>query len=508
MNDPLFDIIRSMSKNEKGFFKKASRLHSLNGDKAYLRLFDVIDQMNKFDEEKLKRKTSSFISDAMLPATKNYLKNALLKSLRQFKETISPEMEMNARLSNIEILFRSRLLDLCRKEISAAKRLIENAELFCYYHVIAYWEKQMLNDSERTHHYRSYSAFLMTGEAENVKRLLNLSLFERLAYQVYSITYTKGDGYDLSVSKQLDELMQSRVLESEDQALTLTTKIIYNNIHSKYAEVTGDLQRILFHLERVTTLFGSNPKFRRAHISKYMNALYNHAKAAAWAGDTVFGEQYEKLLHLPADFEITYSPVFIRVHRLLLMNLRMHKRSAERNIMEIKIELEEYRDNQLAEVPDGYALVRMEVQSFFAFSFFAAEQFRLALKWANTVLENKNLREDVVAYMRLMLLAIHYELENDVLLTSELKSVKRFLEKSGRMSGFENCVIDFVRLMISLRREEPAIRLKLQNVYIEALKQEPPVRPGKIHSSISLVNWMKQKLISLKETVSEPCVSN
>ena len=45
----LFNLIKSLSKSEKRFFKLSSSLQS--GDKNYLKIFDYIEEQNEYDEE-------------------------------------------------------------------------------------------------------------------------------------------------------------------------------------------------------------------------------------------------------------------------------------------------------------------------------------------------------------------------------------------------------------------------------------------------------------------------
>ena len=52
-SNELFDLIQSLTKSEKRFFKLHSSLQS--GDKNYLRLFDAIDRMKEYDETSLKK---------------------------------------------------------------------------------------------------------------------------------------------------------------------------------------------------------------------------------------------------------------------------------------------------------------------------------------------------------------------------------------------------------------------------------------------------------------------
>ncbi len=53
-SNDLFRLIKSLNKNEKGYFKKFVQLHSLGKNADYLLLFDEIDkQPDEYDEAKI-----------------------------------------------------------------------------------------------------------------------------------------------------------------------------------------------------------------------------------------------------------------------------------------------------------------------------------------------------------------------------------------------------------------------------------------------------------------------
>ena len=63
----LFDLIKSLTKSEKRFFKLASSLQT--GDKNYLKIFDAIDRQSNYDENTIKGqfKNETFISLGFVP---------------------------------------------------------------------------------------------------------------------------------------------------------------------------------------------------------------------------------------------------------------------------------------------------------------------------------------------------------------------------------------------------------------------------------------------------------
>ena len=86
IKDDLFQLIKSLSRNEKGYFKKYTLLYSAQPESAnnYTRLFDVIDGMDEYDEIALKKQFTGEKFINQLPVTKNYLYNSILKSLRSY----------------------------------------------------------------------------------------------------------------------------------------------------------------------------------------------------------------------------------------------------------------------------------------------------------------------------------------------------------------------------------------------------------------------------------------
>ena len=55
----LFQLIKSLSKSEKGYFKKFALLNSATIKANYERLFDAIDKQQTYDEVKLKQKVKT-----------------------------------------------------------------------------------------------------------------------------------------------------------------------------------------------------------------------------------------------------------------------------------------------------------------------------------------------------------------------------------------------------------------------------------------------------------------
>jgi hypothetical protein len=134
--DHLFRLIKTLSKNEKGYIKKNASLHTINGQKnKYIKLFDALDRMKVYEEKTLHQ---SFLKDPFLkslPVAKNYLFHFILRQLEAYHK--STKAEIRSALNQAEILYEKGLIDQCRKKVEKAeiqaKKYELTEELFAIY---------------------------------------------------------------------------------------------------------------------------------------------------------------------------------------------------------------------------------------------------------------------------------------------------------------------------------------------------------------------------------------
>ena len=79
-----FQLISSMSKSEKGYFKKFASKHTIGGRNIYVKLFDEIENLRIYDEADLKNKFKGEKFANKIYSTKNYLFNLILKALSSY----------------------------------------------------------------------------------------------------------------------------------------------------------------------------------------------------------------------------------------------------------------------------------------------------------------------------------------------------------------------------------------------------------------------------------------
>src|SRR5512146_1984395 len=93
--DSLYNLIKSLTKPEKAYFKKYAKRHTIGGQNKYTLLFDAIDSLsNEYDEVQIKNKfkNEGFVKN--FPVMKKYLMETLLKSLGSLHSAASPSSKI------------------------------------------------------------------------------------------------------------------------------------------------------------------------------------------------------------------------------------------------------------------------------------------------------------------------------------------------------------------------------------------------------------------------------
>lgn len=180
----LFDLIKSLTKSEKRFFKLSSSLQS--GDKNYVKIFDTIDTQNEYDEEAIKTefKDETFIQH--FPSEKNHLYKLILKSLRNYYADQSISSILRQEIKNIEILLKKGLYKEGHKFLQRAKKLATEHEKFYYVFELINMEKQLLEEDYESGEFTRDLNELVKEETEVIEKLRNLAeyhiIYSRINY--------------------------------------------------------------------------------------------------------------------------------------------------------------------------------------------------------------------------------------------------------------------------------------------------------------------------------------
>ncbi|MCB9169724.1 MAG: hypothetical protein H6594_05155 [Flavobacteriales bacterium] len=464
----LHDLIRSLSKSEKRFFKLHSALQS--GDKNYLKIFDAVDKQKTYDEEALKEQFKGETFIRHFPSEKNHLYKLILKALRAYYSESTSSGQLKQEIKNIEILYEKALFKECNKLLHRAKKLARDNEKFYYLFELLSWEKMLLEEAYESGVFTKDLDALIDEERSVIEKLRNLAAYHIL-YSKINYVFRSG-GYVRSEEEHamVEEIAQHPLIVGKNTALSHRAATICYYTQGFCAWAKRDWATALAKFQKVRTILDGHELIKRDLQKRYIRTLHYIINAQIELGDHASAQE-----NIAAMRRLGDSQGFGGLHIALqvfnasyLSELRLLDRMGEHAralaLVDKVIEgMEEFgpRLHKEQEIEFYYTL---------AIVHFGAGEMNKALFWLNKVLNDTEptLRQDIFTYARLFNLVVHYELGNFDLLEYIVRSTHRFLSKRHRAHDMENELIDHVKKLG--RATSPTVKRELYAGLYERLK--------------------------------------
>ncbi len=438
----LFELIKSLTKSEKRFFKLSSSLQQ--GDKNYLKIFDVIDKQSEYNEEELKTTFEGATFIKHLPSEKNHLYRLIMKSLRAFHADNSVSSILKHELKNIEILYKKALYRECNKFLVRAKRIAVEYEKFYYLFELLSWEKLLLEEAYEAGEFTTDIDALIKEEQEVIEKLRNLAayhvLYSKINYVFRSGGYVRSDADRALV----EEISHHPLIIGRNTAQSHRAATICYYIQGFCATAKVDKETALVKFQKVKAVLDNNPAIRNDLPKRYMRALSSVMSLQIDLGRL---DDAEKMIVTIKEFS---EQQFFDTEDIVTMTFRdtclaelkiLMKKGEFEQALQLVDKLIEYMENPMSRHNKEHELVFTNV---IASVYFGAGMYKEALHWLNRVMNDNetNLRQDIYSYARLFNLIVHYELRNYDLLDYIIKSTFRYLNKRQRDHELEVVILN------------------------------------------------------------------
>lgn len=489
----LFDLIKSLTKSEKRFFKLSSSLQE--GEKNYLKIFDAIDKQTEYDEESIKDQFGKETFIKHFPSEKNHLYKLILKSLRSYHSDHSISSILRQEIKNIEILFKKGLYKECHKFLQRAKKLARENEKFYYQFELINIEKQLLEEDYESGEFDKDLNELILEETECIEKLRNLAEYHMIYSKINYVFRREGFAHNEEERSIVSEIENNHLIKGKNTALSSRASTICYYIKGLCANTNRQYQDAFTFFLKVKEIFDRNPHIRADLAKRYVktlsNLLYCYIDAKNY--DAAF-ELINKMNELrdqegfdSLEMEVK---IFTSTHIALLM---LHNKMGDfakslRVAKEIVFATEKYRERINKE---QHLLFAYHI----AYAHFGAGEFKESLQWINSVLnENEqSLRRDIFNFSRIFNLLIHFELGNHDLLEYSIKSTVRFLNKKEKDYQSENVLIKHFKKLIRTNMEFDRreiyenMKSELNTLFENPVEQVLP-------EYLDVISWLESKI--------------
>jgi tetratricopeptide (TPR) repeat protein len=459
----LHDLIKSLTKSEKRFFKLHSALQA--GDKNYLRIFDAIDKQKVYDEDALKRQFAKEVFVKHLPSEKNHLYKLILKALRAYHAESSISGILKQEIKNIEILYQKALYVECNKLLHRAKRIAKDHERFYYWFELLSWEKMLLEEAYESGEFTKDLDALIEEERQVIEKLRNLAayhiLYSKINYVFRSGGYVRTDEEHAMV----EEISEHPLIKGKNTALSKRAATICYYTQGFCYWAKRDWKTSLEKFLRAQQIMDENPLIMADLPKRYIRTLHYIINGQIELRDLKKARSNIDLMrNLPGREGFTglniETQIFVASY---LSELRLLDRAGE---FDRAVELV---DDVIAGIEHAGSRLHKEYELEFYFALacvhFGAGQMNKSLFWLNKVLNDNEptLRQDIFTYARLFNLVVHYELGNFDLLEYIVRSTQRFLSKRQRAHQVEVLLIEHIRKLARSQAlgQDPAHNIEL-----------------------------------------------
>ena len=441
----LFELVQSLTKSEKRFFKLSSSLQA--GEKNYLRIFEAIDKQNEYDEEGIKAQFSDETFVKHFPSEKNHLYKLILKSLRAYHADDSVSSQLKQEIKNIEILYKKALYKECNKFLGRAKRMAIAYEKFYYHFELLNWEKLLLEEAYEAGEFTTDLEALILEEQDIVEKLRNLAayqiLYSKINYLFRSGGYVRTDEERMLVN----EISNHPLIKGKNTALSNRAATICYYIQGYCAQANLDKSLAFEKFQKVKAILDRHPLIREDLQKRYVRTLNNLVNVMIDLG--MIEESQKMISELKGITKVkgfTSENIHLMVFKsgylaeLKLLEKMGQFQEACKLMDEIAKGLTDYGEkiNKEQEILFFYSMARIN---------FGAGEFNKSLFWLNKVINDNetHLRQDIYSYARLFNLVVHYELGNYDLLEYITKSAHRYLNRHQRDYDLELVIVNYMK---------------------------------------------------------------
>jgi hypothetical protein len=446
-NNELFNIIKSMSMNEKRAFKIFCKKHILGDQNKYILLFDTIDNCIEFDEVlvkqnlKVKGYTHKYFS-----SDKNYLTKTILRSLNEFHSEKTCDLKIKQNLISIEILFYKGLYKECLSLIKKTKRIKLASESPYLILETIKWEKKCIG----------YSKGLI--EAIETNNLLDNYFDNIKSEKIITDFYYKSYYYKNSIGKtpkkeleaNFNEIFKSEIFKNKDEARNIHSNIFFYLIYANYYHVTKDVSNELIYLRKVIVFFDNNEVYKLEkpldYISIYIRIinLNKQLKDSTFYEDLKTLRSFDKFINIQD--KVSKERIFLFTYQAeieYLLNFNELEKGIEiMNEMQLKLKMYEY-------IIEPYYI--MSIYYLFASIYCSIGNFSSGLKYVNTILNEYNFNQRPKTFIKTEFLniVIHYELKNYDLVQKNITSLKKKYKSNFKLSFLEKNILKTISKIIS-----------------------------------------------------------
>ncbi len=478
-NDPLFDLIKSLSKTEKRHFRLFVGKSGNTDDLKFLKLFDAMESMKVYDDQIILKKVPA-IKKIQFSNQKANLYRQILASLRQYHIGQNPDMQIRELLDHAKVLYNKGFYKPALKILEKAKNLATQNQQYAIKLEVLEFEK--LIESQYITRSIENRAEQLGDEVKSTTSALESShTLSNLTLNLYSLYLKNGYAKTEKEFEDVKHYFQTELPQVDLEELSFHEQLHYHQAHVWFNKIIQNFPNVYKHALAWVNLFKENTemaKRQNVHFIKgYANLLDALFQLQFY---TRFCEVLSEVEALKEDKQIVNDlNTNILVFKFLYIS-KINKHFMEGSFKEateliplIEEELSHYK-GQID--PERILMFYYK----FASIYFGAADYRKCIFYLNKIIYFKDvkLREDIHCFARILNLMAHFEDGQDYQLEYQIKSTFHFIGKMNDQQQVQKEIFNFLRKSgkitpDELKGEFVALHARLEKLYENQYERRP-----------------------------------
>lgn len=487
----LFDLIQSMTKSEKRHFKLYAKRNLGEKNLKFIQLFDVLDKMKSYDENKIIAKFQ-VMKPSMMSNLKSHLYEQLLISLRLLGHN-EVKMRADELVAFAQVLYKKGLYSQSLANLNKANQVAQyNEDIALLLRIVEF--KKLIESIHVTRSYKERAEDLID-EAKVLRTTLNQNgEWSDLSLKLYDYYLKYGHTKNKDEYDRIKQFFNEQLPDKSDQ-LSFLGRVSKWQCYVWYYYIVQEFKSCYKYSLRWVEEFNKEPRFKDIEFDLYVKGMHNCLSALFYCNES---NRFGKLLGEMECFIGSKSRnngttsnskacVYLETARLNNFFLKGEFTEGVKMVSEI--------EERIAQYSRHIDMHRMLIFWYkIACLYFGSGDNKSAIHYLNKIINNNahGLREDVQCFARILNLVAHYELGNDDVIDYQVRSTYRYLLKMEDLQQVQAVVLNFLKKSVYMNRKDLRTDfLILKRELEEVLNDKYEWRPLLY---LDLQSWLESKI--------------
>lgn len=486
----LFELIKSLTKSEKRSFKLFAKRVGGDAESKYLKIFDVMDKMNRYEEAAIMKKLPG-VSKTQFANQKSHLYGQILASLRLSHLKVDIDIELREQLDYIRVLYKKGLYFQSLRLLERAKKVTGDYRKDLFQLALLDYEKQIRSqqvfDLEE-----DYTKQIDDETEQAMDRFSRVQKLFSLASRMKARFVEKGMVKSEQEMNNLKALFYRNLPDYDEELMAFNERFYLYRAFYWFSYLTYDFKSCVKYAESWVLLFQETglDKKRKAGFLKGLNRLL---QSAFRVNDKQKFDHYYQLL---MNFEEDEKPLASNTQSLLLK----YKMLQTLNRVFLMADFDEQERNI------GALLEAVEIERSFidkhnllviyykaGVFYFAQENYEKAKYYFNWLIQDKDkLRTDLKSFARLMLVLIDHDSGEDEFIDRKVKAAYLHFQQHKSLNAFQEIFLNFIGETGDIFPQELKKRFKALKLKLEQLEGETFTKKFQLY--FDLMSWLDAKI--------------